>query len=223
MSADGKIADFNRSPARFGSSRDRSHLETLIAEADGVLFGAGTLRAYGTTLLIKSSSLLQKRQCQGKPAQPVHIVCSRSAALAPELKFFQQPVPRWLLTSSESQANWQERPEFAQVLSFYCEASGSGKLSWLNTLADLRDLGIERLAVTGGGELVASLFEANLVDELWLTICPLILGGATAPTPVAGAGFVEKLAPRLTLVSAEVVDQEVFLHYCRQGSDPRPS
>lgn len=222
MSADGKIADFNRSPARFGSSQDRRHLETRIAEVDGVLFGASTLRAYGTTLLIKSSSLLQKRQLQGKPAQPVHIVCSRSAVFAPELTFFRQPVPRWLLTSPEAAANWQERPElvplgFEQVLSFYCEASGSGELDWAKTLAHLRSLGIERLAVTGGGELVAGLVGAELVDELWLTVCPLILGGVTAPSPVAGAGFIETLAPRLTLVSAEVVEQEVFLHYRCQG------
>ncbi len=220
MSVDGKIADFNRSPARFGSSHDRNHLETLIAQADGVLFGGGTLRAYGTTLLIKSSSLLQKRQLQGKPAQPVHIVCSRSAAFAPELVFFRQAVPRWLLTSPEAQAAWQERPEFEQVLSFYCEASGCGELDWSKTLGHLYGLGIKRLAVTGGGELVAGLVGAGLVDELWLTVCPLILGGATAPTPVAGAGFVEKLAPRLTLVSAEVVDQEVFLHYRCQNPDP---
>ncbi|MFM7425403.1 MAG: RibD family protein, partial [Elainella sp.] len=212
-SADGKIADFNRSPARFGSSRDRSHLETLIAEADGVLFGAGTLRAYGTTLLIKSSSLLQKRQLQGKPDQPVQIVCSRSAVLAPELVFFRQPVPRWLLTAPEAQGNWRDRPEFARVLPFYCEASGSGRLDWNRTLAQLRDLGIEQLTVTGGGELVADLFRAGQVDELWLTVCPLILGGAAAPTPVSGGGFTEQLAPRLTLISAEVVEQEVFLHY----------
>ena len=45
MSADGKIADVKRSPARFGSAADKAHLEKQVAQVDAVLFGAGTLRA----------------------------------------------------------------------------------------------------------------------------------------------------------------------------------
>lgn len=239
MSADGKIADIERSPARFGSAVDRCHLETQIAQADGILVGAGTLRAYGTSLKVSQPQLLQNRQRLGKPAQPVQIVCSGSGAIDPELRFFQQPIPRWLLTSAEGAAFWQGRPEFERVLLFYSEAPdqaigdwtlGNRALGnraaeqtqilwpqtlWPQTLAALAALGLERLVVTGGGELVASLLAAGVIDELWLTVCPLILGGA-APSPVAGAGFLEAAAPRLVLLSAEVVGAEVFLHYSRQ-------
>jgi 5-amino-6-(5-phosphoribosylamino)uracil reductase len=220
MSADGKIADAQRSPARFGSATDKSHLETQLAQVDAVLFGAGTLRAYGTTLKITSPLLLQQRQQQGKPPQPVHMVCSHSAQLDPRLPFFQQPVPRWLLTTPSGAAQWQPRLEFEQVLTFAQSGpSGqSGAIDWVETLRPLLQWGIERVAVTGGGELVAAFLEADLVDEFWLTVCPLILGGATAPTPVMGHGFVEGLAPRLELISAEVIGQEVFLHYRRQRS-----
>jgi 5-amino-6-(5-phosphoribosylamino)uracil reductase len=72
---------------------------------------------------------------------------------------------------------------------------------------------MKTLLVTGGGQLVASLLEADLIDEFWITVCPLLLGGTDAPTLVEGKGFPAKLAPRLTLLSAEVIDQEVFLHY----------
>ena len=229
MSADGKIADIQRSPARFGSTADRRHLETQVAQADGILFGAGTLRAYGTTVKVNDPQLLQRRQLLGKPLQPVQIVCSGSGAISPQLRFFQQPVPRWLLTTIEGSAFWQGRPEFERVLSFYSEAPNQAigdrlvlsmdapdsAPDWLQILQQFLQLGLERLVITGGGELVASLLAADVIDELWLTICPLILGGA-APSPVAGSGFLESAAPKLLLLSAEVVGSEVFLHYRRR-------
>ena len=65
----------------------------------------------------------------------------------------------------------------------------------------------------GGGQLVASFLESNLIDEIWLTICPLILGGNIAPSPVEGTGFLSDLAPKLQLLEVSTVEQEVFLHY----------
>jgi len=59
--------------------------------------------------------------------------------------------------------------------------------------------------------LVASLLAADVIDELCLTVCPLILGGAAAPTPVEGAGLLS--AKHLQLLSVDTIEQEVFLHY----------
>lgn len=210
MSADGKIADAKRSPARFGSQADKSHLETQIARVDAVLFGAATLRAYGTTLRVTRADLLQQRQQQGKPAQPVHIICSRSAQLNPDYPFFRQAVPRWLITTLTGAERWNGHPGFDRILAV---CSNAEPIDWKHTLEDLTTLGIETLAVTGGGQLVASLLAADVVDEFWLTVCPLMLGGTEAPTPVEGNGFPADLAPRLRLLSAEAIDQEVFLHY----------
>ncbi|HEY9640568.1 MAG TPA: RibD family protein [Coleofasciculaceae cyanobacterium] len=213
MSADGKIADAWRSPARFGSAMDKSHLETQIAQADGVLFGAATLRAYGTTLTVTNPGLLQQRRQQHKPPQPVHIVCSESGQLNPDYRFFQQHVSRWLLTSLAGAAVWRDRPEFQQVMIAF---EASGKVDWQTVFQQLSLTGLNKIVVTGGGMLVASLLAADCIDDLWLTICPLILGGGQAPSPVEGCGFPASIAPRLTLLSAQAIDQEVFLHYSLQ-------
>lgn len=209
MSADGKIADAQRSPARFGSPTDKRHLETQVAAADAVLFGAGTLRAYGTTLRVTSADLVQQRQAQGKSPQPIQIVCSASGNLDPQIRFFQQPVPRWLLTTPTGSAFWQPGNLFERILT----AELPDPVAWQTLLPQLHLLGINRLAVLGGGDLVATLLAANLVDELHLTVCPLLLGGSHAPTPVGGNGFTEAIAPRLELLSVEAIDQEVFLRY----------
>ncbi|AFZ24309.1 pyrimidine reductase, riboflavin biosynthesis [Cylindrospermum stagnale PCC 7417] len=237
MSADGKIADFRRSPARFGSGADKAHLEKQIAASDAVLFGAGTLRGYGTTITVSQPTLLQQRTQEGKPNQPVHIVISHSGNLNPEINFFRQPVRRWLLTTTAGAIFWQKRlrsipnlregvppttgttsaqeypPEFEQILVF---ETPTGKIDLVAALQHLASLQITRLAVLGGGQLVASMVESDLIDEFWLTICPLILGGAAAPTPVEGQGFLSHLAPKLQLLEVQTVEEEVFLHYRRQ-------
>lgn len=212
MSADGKIADSQSSPARFGSPADQQHLERQVARADGVLLGAGTLRTYGTTIRVTNPELLQQRVTVGKPSQPVQIVCSGSARIDPTLRFFHQPVRRWLLTTPAGAKQWQSQPGFEKIL-----VADQDRIDWEKALANLGSLGLQRLAVLGGGQLVASLLEAGLIDELWLTVCPLLLGGSQAPTPVDGLGFAAQLAPRLQLLSVASQAQEVFLHYRLQS------
>jgi 5-amino-6-(5-phosphoribosylamino)uracil reductase len=216
MSADGKIADAMRSPARFSSPADRAHLEKQIALVDGVLFGAGTLRAYGTTIRVSNPQLLKQREQKGQPLQPLQIVCSGSAQIDPQLRFFHQPVPRWLLTTAAGALSWQERQAKSEAANFeqiLVVETLVGTIDWINAFQQLAQLGVERLAILGGGDLVASVLAADLVDEFWLTICPLILGGAAAPTPVEGEGLASDLAQRLELLGVETLGQEVFLHY----------
>ncbi len=208
MSADGKIADVGRAPARFGSVADKAHLEKQIAQVDGVLLGAGTLRAYEATLSISDPQLLQQRQYQGYPPQPMQIVVSQSGALNPHWRFFQQPIPRWLLTTEESATPWQNKPEFERILT---APTYEGGFYWSRVFVQLAQLKLRRLAILGGGELVASLLAGDWIDEVWLTVCPVILGGATAPTPVDGLGL--SIPQPLELLSVHPVGQEVFLHY----------
>ncbi|MEG4320405.1 MULTISPECIES: dihydrofolate reductase family protein [unclassified Microcoleus] len=249
ISADGKIADLVRSPARFGSANDKAHLEQQVAANDAVLFGNGTLQAYGTTMRVISPDLLKQRELAGKPPQPVQIVCSRAIEFDPNLRFFQQPVPRWLLTVKPGKdeqivkSQSQDLPTSTQETGFFPESIGGdasfleknpvsgpscispkfdrticakttdGEIDWIDAFQQLASLGIQRLAILGGGKLVASVLAAGLVDELWLTVCPLILGGEDAPTPVEGKGFLADFAPKLQLLAVKQVGQEVFLHY----------
>ncbi|MGB7444266.1 MAG: RibD family protein [Coleofasciculaceae cyanobacterium] len=218
MSADGKIADVTHSPARFSTVADLAHLERQVAAADAVLFGAGTLRAYGTTISVTNPQLLQMRLQRGMSLQPAQIVCSRQVDFDPQLRFFKQQIPRWLLTTTVGLGQLQKLSlvgSFERILVAKTEKAG---LDWFDAFVQLRQLGIEDLAILGGGSIVASLLAVDLIDELWLTVCPLILGGTAAPTPVDGEGFPWQVAPLLELVEVQTIEQEVFLHYRRQRS-----
>ncbi len=218
MSLDGKIADAQRGAARFSAAADLAHLEEKVAAADGVLFGGGTLRAYGTTLSVRSPDLLAQRRQRRQRDQPVQIVWSPSGNLDPQLRYFQQPVPRGLVTTAAGAQRWAETDLFDTV--WVVPEAQTQPWDWLWVLAQFKQGGIHHLALLGGGRLTAELLGCRCVHEIFMTVCPLILGGATAPSPVEGAGFLAAVAPRLQLLSHRVVADEVFLHYRVRPASP---
>ena len=208
MSADGKLTDRTYAPSTFVSAYDQVHLEELVAQADAVVFGAGTLRAYGTTLSVQNPTLIQQRRDRNLPDQPLQMVCSRSAHLDPTYPYFSQPIPRVLITDVQGAERWRDRSEFEHIL-----IAKETPFDWHLMFTQFEALNVKNLALLGGGQLVSSFFSAGLVNELWLTVCPLILGSTTAPVPVAGEGFTIAEAPRLELLESRAIASEMFLHY----------
>ena len=84
---------------------------------------------------------------------------------------------------------------------------------WIPVLSELQAQGIKKIGVLGGGELIGSFAEQGLLDELSLTVCPIVLGGATAPTWCGGQGFLESSGLKLELLEAETINSEIFVHY----------
>ncbi|MDB9493821.1 RibD family protein [Spirulina major CS-329] len=201
ITADGKLSDAPLTPARFGSATDLAHLEAQVAQADAVLFGAGTLRAYQTTLTVRDRTLCTQRHERGQTPQPIHYVCSRQADLDPRWRFFQQPTPRGLITTTSGATPWQGRPEFNAIIT-----TGEA-INWGQVWSILGDQGMERVAVLGGGQIVGSLLRGGWVDEICLTLCPLILGEGVpwmaGQLPAVG----------LELLACEAIASELFLRY----------
>ncbi len=173
VSIDGRLAPSAGGPAQLGGAGDRIALEQALTWADGALIGAQTVRVHGSTCLIRRPELLEERRGAGRGAQPIALVVSRSGAIDPSLPFFGQPLERWLLAPSDVHSTGFER---RLVLG-----------PWPALLEQLGALGLNRLVLLGGAQLVASLLEAGLVDELQLTLCPMLLGGERSWLPLGAA------------------------------------
>jgi len=211
MTADGKITSAAREEPRFASRLDRTTMDRLRAEADAVLIGAGTLRADDPPLSVRDPEMKAYRRTLGKPDALVNVLVTASAQVDPDARFFRDPAAaaRVVATVEEAPADRLARLEAATEV----WRLGRGAVDLRTLLARLADRGIERLLVEGGGELNWGFFRDDLVDELYLTIAPAILGGRHAPTPCEGEGFPMADRKRLRLVSSDVIEGEIFCRY----------
>jgi riboflavin biosynthesis pyrimidine reductase len=93
-------------------------------------------------------------------------------------------------------------------------AIGDGRVDLPEAMRTLRELGIERVLVEGGGTLNFELLRLNLVDELSVYIAPMIFGGSSAPTLADGAGLSSEAARKLIRTDVQADDDGgVLLRY----------
>ena len=219
MTADGKIATAGREVATFGSPRDLQHLYELRATADAILCGARTLEEAGATLGNGGKKYGKKRLAAGLSEYPVRVIVTGRGSFSPEAAIWksQLPSPIVVLTTSSITAErkaWLTDHASAVYVSDSNEIDFASAIRWLAV-----QFGVRRLLSEGGAELNAALFQARLVDEINLTVCPYIFGGQEAPTIAEGTG-VERLsdASEFELVRHRRVGAEMFLVYRRAGN-----
>jgi riboflavin biosynthesis pyrimidine reductase len=73
--------------------------------------------------------------------------------------------------------------------------------------------GCQSVLVEGGGDLIFQLLDAGRIDELFVTICPRIIGGVGAPSLADGRGFGAQTIRDLSLVECSQVGDELYAHY----------
>jgi 5-amino-6-(5-phosphoribosylamino)uracil reductase len=210
MTVDGKISATDPHAARTTDAADQAHLEYQVSLADLILVGAGTIRAEGSTFTVRNPELLAARTVRGQSPQPITCVVSRSLELSVDLPFFSQNVERWILTTRAS-IERNQQPTLSSLARLV--ELGETDLNWDQAYTLLEKHGVRKIAALGGGDLTAALLEADRVDDLWLTVWPVIYGGRDAPSPVEGKGFIPSSAPSLQLIESRQVGNELFLHY----------
>jgi riboflavin biosynthesis pyrimidine reductase len=77
----------------------------------------------------------------------------------------------------------------------------------------LRERGVERLLIEGGGGLLGPFLAKGRVDRLHLTLCPQVLGGDQGLAGPMRWTFAQ--APRMRLTACEPVGDEVYVTYER--------
>jgi 2,5-diamino-6-(ribosylamino)-4(3H)-pyrimidinone 5'-phosphate reductase len=207
MSADGKLASRRREQLAISGRDDFDRVDQLRADSDAVMVGVGTVLADDPSLTVKDADRHSARLDREEPKNPARVVADSRIRTPPDATVLDDAAETYLLTSEAAPTDFIEQMEDAGA---YVLAAGEDRVDLTTALAKLEGEGIDRLMVEGGGELIFSLFEAGLVDELRVYVGAKVLGGRDAPTLADGDGFVESF-PELTLESVERVDDGVLL------------
>lgn len=186
-SADGAAAVNGRSGA-LGDGADHRVFELLRRTADVILVGAGTVRAEGYAGELLDAESQSWRIARGMTSHPAVAIVSGRLDLDPDGPFFQQaPVRPLILTAATATAAAERRVALERVADVV--VAGEQAVEPAQAAALLAERGFARVLCEGGPQLFGSFQAAGLVDELCLTVSPLLAAGSalriTAGAPEA--------------------------------------
>jgi 2,5-diamino-6-(ribosylamino)-4(3H)-pyrimidinone 5'-phosphate reductase len=209
ISADGKLSSTRREQIAISGERDFDRVDALRAESDAVMVGVGTVLADDPSLTIDDSERRDSRRENGRPENPARVVADSHVRTPPDAAILDDSAETYLLVSDAAPSDFvaQMEEQGATVV-----AAGEKRADLASAFEELESHGIEHLFVEGGGEIIYSLFEDDLVDRLSVFVGSLVIGGRDAPTLADGDGFTEDF-PQLKLESVERVDDGVVLEY----------
>jgi 2,5-diamino-6-(ribosylamino)-4(3H)-pyrimidinone 5'-phosphate reductase len=195
MTADGKIAGKSRRQVRISSPEDLERVRQLRQDSDAILVGINTIIADDPHLTVKGLDHAQN---------PLRVVLDSMGRTPPQARVLDRAARTLIATCEECGSAW---PDVEVV------RCGKRKVDLRLLMQLLAERGVERLMVEGGGEIIWSFFEADLVDSFFVFVGSRIIGGRTAPSPVDGEGFADQEQVRLELMEAVRLGDGVLLKY----------
>jgi riboflavin-specific deaminase-like protein len=207
--ADGKATIQGRS-GPIGNEADSRLFHALRGQVDAVLAGTGTLAVERYGRLVRDQSARDARIRRGLAADPIACIVTRSGRVPMDIPLFQDPDSTVVVYSGEP----LDPPDLpANVKVTRLEAEEFGMAVALRRLR--ADHGVRSVLCEGGPTVLGALLRERVVDELFLTVAPLVVGGEVALTIVAGAPLPEP--SRLELVWALESRGELLLRYAVEG------
>jgi riboflavin biosynthesis pyrimidine reductase len=210
-SLDGGATDDGKAGGLAGPG-DRAIFALLRQLADVIVVGAATVRVENYSGAQLSVAARQARQRRGQAEVPPIAVITRSGDLDPSARLFTRTeVPPLILTSARTVEDTRSRlGTVAEIV----DASGPDPDSADTevVLKILAERGLLRVLTEGGPLILGNLINNDLLDELCLTVAPILVGGG-AKRIVTGLGNVHTRMRRTHLLAD--ADGYLYTRYVR--------
>jgi riboflavin-specific deaminase-like protein len=202
---DGRAAFGGRS-GPIGDEGDRQLFHGLRERVDAVMAGTSTLRTENYGRITSKPYRRERRAKRGLTPEPLACMLTRSGDVPTEIPLFAEPEARIVVFTP---ADLDTSGCAAQVDVVRLDP---GELTMTTAMRRLAaDYGVRMLLCEGGPTLFGSLLREELVDELFLTLAPMLAGGDSGPPITTGPPLSELL--ELTLLWQLERDGSLFLRY----------
>ena len=204
-SLDGKIASHRVAFKALGTRADWRMMSVIRAQADAVLTGGRTFRLYPNPLIERPGHLASPRH---RERRMINAVMTRRGVLdvSPQSRLPDPRIELLILGPTGLDAAAHRARFGAEVIT-----TDEPTISW--ALDILASRGVQATLIEGGGDLIFQAVEADRLDELYVTLCPWLVGGTAAPTLMDGGGFDIGQFRHLRLEDVRREGDELFLHY----------
>jgi riboflavin biosynthesis pyrimidine reductase len=189
-SADGRATVKGGSSA-LGDDGDKAIFHCLRERVDAVLAGTTTMRVENYGRMLGSAERRERRRDRGISPEPLACTLTRSGNVPTDAPLFSAPEARVVVFGPESMRGALDGSA-AQVELVTLDADA---LNWSTALSRLRDdFEVQTLLCEGGPSVFGALLGAGLVDELFLTLAPRLVGGGDGPAITRGPELPELAA-----------------------------
>jgi diaminohydroxyphosphoribosylaminopyrimidine deaminase/5-amino-6-(5-phosphoribosylamino)uracil reductase len=198
MSMDGKVATVTGDSIYITGLASRQYVHVLRVYVDAMMLGVNTVMIDDPKLTVRDigDEKIEKRN-------PKKIILDTNAEIPLNSYILKHEPEKTIVVAGEGASRKKLdniRKTGANVL---IARTKGGQIDLKNLMVELGEDKIMSIMIESGGTLAASALKEGIVDKVMFFIAPKIIGGKTAPTPVAGAGF-KKLSQAINLKSAKV-------------------
>jgi GTP cyclohydrolase II len=199
QSLDGSIAARAGHPLAISCAESQTFTHSLRSAHDAILVGIGTVLA--------DNPRLNVRLVSGKSPQPVLLDSRlRFPSYANLLKDGSRP---WVMTTPSAEQSRQQDLEQQGARVFRLPEGSCGGIDLTALLGKLGEMGVSTLMVEGGAQVITSFISSQLVDQVIVTVAPVLVGGLRVLDSSLQLPFGN--FPRLTRVSFHQVGKDLVL------------
>jgi riboflavin-specific deaminase-like protein len=195
ISLDGRIGTKDYGHVRLAGAYDLMEMTNIRNLADAVLVGGNTFRNW-------SIPLFTEKHTNENPM--LNVILTRSSNLPFSEDYLNEKRIKPIVFSCQKSSFFSKSVEV--VL-----AESENFLPFI--VENLKKRGVKTLLIEAGGDLIFQFLKLGFLDEMYITLCPKLIGGVGAPSLLDAEGFKVEQIKNAKLLSTKVVGDEIYLHY----------
>lgn len=172
VSLDGRATDAAGLSAGISSESDRFVFALLRSQSDAIIVGAGTARAEKYRPAKVREEFAPSREARGRVDPPVMAVVSRTLQFDADDPLYRRGRAIVITSEAADDAAVARAEACVEVI-----RTPGVEVDLTAATTTLRQRGMLHLLIEGGPQLFSEALSQDVIDELCLTIAPVIVGG----------------------------------------------